>query len=37
MWQFLDTDAGLLVMAIYGIACAFAGFVFGEQNQRNKE
>lgn len=32
----LLTDAGLMILAMYGFACAFVGFVLGEQNQRNK-
>lgn len=33
----LLTDEGLIILAAYGLACAFLGFLFGEQNQRNKE
>jgi hypothetical protein len=30
------TDEGLLILTAYGLACAFLGFLYGEQNQRNK-
>jgi len=37
IWNFLNTDAGVSFAVLFGLACAFLGFVFGEQNQLNKE